>query len=157
MFNRISILFVFLVILTSCDRKTVYKSHEEFKDAQWFADYVPKFEVNIEDTTATYNVYYLLRSAIQYPYYNLYLTRKLTGPDQRIISNDLVELKISDETTGKPYGKGLGDLFDQKILFLRNHRFPASGVYTFDITQSMRQNPLPFVLSIGICVEKAEP
>jgi gliding motility-associated lipoprotein GldH len=145
------------ILAAACDRQTVYKSHQEFKDAQWYADYKPTFDVDIQDVNIRYNVYYLLRSAIQYPYYNLYLTRKLTGPENKILSNDLVELKISDETTGKPFGKGLGDLFDQKILFLKDYTFPASGVYTFEITQSMRQNPLPFVVSIGICVEKAEP
>lgn len=142
--------------LVGCDRKTIYKSHEEIKDAQWYADVKPRFTVNIEDTTTRYNVYYLLRNAVQYPYYNLYLTRKISGPDNRVLSHDLVELKISDEITGKPYGKGLGDLFDQKIPFLENHTFPASGQYTFEISQSMRQNPLPFIMSIGICVEKAE-
>lgn len=148
---------VCFVLISSCDSRTVYKSHHEFKDAQWFSDDRVAFDVKIEDTTARYNVYYLLRSAIQYPYYNLYLTRKLTGPDQQILSHDLVELKISDEVSGKPYGKGLGDLFDQKILFLKGYTFSFSGVYTFEIAQSMRQNPLPFVMSIGVCVEKVEP
>lgn len=144
-------------LVLACDSKTVYKSHEEIKDAQWYADYKPVFEVNIEDSTAKYNAYYLLRTAIQYPYYNLYLTRKITGPDGKVISNDLVELKVSDETTGKPYGKGLGDLFDQKIPFLKNYVFKSAGRHTFEIGQSMRQNPLPFVMSIGISVEKTEP
>ena len=146
-----------LCLLLACDSRTVYKSHEEIKDAQWYADYKPVFEVNIEESTAKYNAYYLLRTAVQYPYYNLYLTRKITGPDGKVISHDLVELKVSDETTGKPYGRGLGDLFDQKIPFLRNHVFDSTGSYKFEIGQSMRQNPLPFVMSIGISVEKAEP
>lgn len=144
-------------VLWGCEGKTVYKSHEEIRDAQWYADDKPVFEVNIKDSTIKYNVYYLLRSTVQYPYYNLYLTRKITGPDKKTIAHDLVELKVSDEVTGKPYGKGLGDLFDQKILFLKNYTFPLAGVYTFEIGQSMRQNPLPFIMSIGICVEKADP
>ena len=147
---------IVISLLSGCDGKTVYKSHKEIKDAQWYANEKPVFDVKIEDTTSKYNVYYLLRSAVQYPYYNLYLTRKITGPDQKAISHELVELKISDETTGKPYGEGLGDLFDQKIPFLRDYTFPSSGVYRFEIGQSMRQNPLPFIMSIGICVEKAD-
>ena len=151
------ILFAIGVCLFSgCDGKTVYKSHQEIKDAQWYANEKPVFDVKIEDPGLKYNVYYLLRSAVQYPYYNLYLTRKITGPDQKTISHELVELKISDEATGKPYGEGLGDLFDQKIPFLRDYTFPSAGVYRFEIGQSMRQNPLPFIMSIGICVEKAE-
>lgn len=144
-------------MLVSCDRNTVFKSHEEIKDAQWYASHKPVFKVEIQDTTARYNAYYLLRTAIQYPYYNLYLTRKITDPDSKILAYDLVELKVSDETTGKPYGKGLGDLFDQKIPFLKNYEFKRSGTYTFEIEQSMRQDPLPFVMSIGIAIEKVQP
>lgn len=155
-FRKLLLLF-FPVVFAACDSKTVYKSHDEFKNAQWYADYKPTFDVTIEDTISRYNVYYLLRTSIQYPYYNLYLTRKISDPDKKTIANDLVELKISDELTGKPYGSGLGDLFDQKILFMEDYQFPQSGVYSFEITQSMRQNPLPFVMSIGISVEKAEP
>lgn len=143
-------------LFSGCDGKTVYKSHKEIKDAQWYADEKPVFDVKIEDPGLKYNAYYLLRSAVQYPYYNLYLTRKITGPDQKTVSHELVELKISDETTGKPYGEGLGDLFDQKIPFLKDYTFPSAGVYRFEIGQSMRQNPLPFIMSIGICIEKAE-
>ena len=143
-------------LFSGCNGKTVYKSHKEIKDAQWYANDKPAFEVKIENPGLKYNVYYLLRSAVQYPYYNLYLTRKISGPDQKTISHELVELKISDETTGKPYGEGLGDLFDQKILFLKDYTFPSAGTYRFEIGQSMRQNPLPFIMSIGVCVETAE-
>jgi len=146
-----------LFTLASCDRNTVFKSHEEIKDAQWYASHKPVFKVEIQDTTVRYNAYYLLRTAIQYPYYNLYLTRKITDPDSKVLAYDLVELKVSDETTGKPYGKGLGDLFDQKIPFLKNYEFKRSGTYTFEIEQSMRQDPLPFVMSIGIAIEKVQP
>lgn len=149
--------FVLLSFCLSCNSNTVYRSHQEIKDGLWYAKDKPEFTVNIEDTTARYNVYYLLRTAIQYPYYNLYLTRKITDPDQQVLAYDLVELKVSDEITGKPYGKGLGDLFDQKIPFLKNYEFKRRGSYTFEIGQSMRQDPLPFVMSIGISVEKVEP
>ena len=144
----------FGLILSGCDENIVYKAHEDIDDGLWYIKNKPTFKVEITDTTATYNMYYLLRNTLQYPYYNLYLTRSFSGPDQKVISNTLEEVFLSNEATGKPYGRGLGDLFDHKIPFLKNYRFKRSGTYTFTLTQSMRQNPLPFVMSVGISVEK---
>ncbi|MCF0038493.1 gliding motility lipoprotein GldH [Dyadobacter fanqingshengii] len=148
-------IFAFCLVLSGCDENVVYKAHEDIDDGLWYIKNKPTFKVEVTDTTATYNLYYLLRNTLQYPYYNLYLTRNFTGPDQKVISNTLEEVYLSNEITGKPYGHGLGDLFDHKIPFLKNYRFPRSGIYTFTLTQSMRQNPLPFVMSVGVSVEKA--
>lgn len=147
-------IFTLCLTLSGCDENVVYKAHEDIDDGLWYIKNKPTFTVEITDTTATYNLYYLLRNTLQYPYYNMYLTRNFTGPDQKVISNTLEEVYLSNETTGKPYGHGLGDLFDHKIPFLKNHKFQRSGTYTFTLTQSMRQNPLPFVMSVGISVEK---
>lgn len=148
-------IFAFCLATSGCDKNVVYKAHEDIDDGLWYIKNKPTFKVEITDTTVTYNMYYLLRNTLQYPYYNLYITKTFTGPDQKVISNTLEEVFLSNETTGKPYGHGLGDLFDHKIPFIKNYKFPRSGTYTFTLTQSMRQNPLPFVMSVGISVEKA--
>ncbi|MCE7068400.1 gliding motility lipoprotein GldH [Dyadobacter sp. CY326] len=153
-FFLLASVFFFGLILSGCDENVVYKAHEDIDDGLWYIKNKPSFKVEIKDTTATYNLYYLLRNTLQYPYYNLYLSRSFTAPDQRVISNTLEEVFLSNEETGKPYGHGLGDLFDHKIPFLKNYKFPRSGTYTFTLSQSMRQNPLPFVMSVGISVEK---
>ena len=145
-----------MVSVWGCDDRVVYKAHEDIKDGLWYIKNVPEFKVEIKDTVSTYNISYLFRNTLQYPYYNLYITRQFIGPNGRPISNALEELFVSNETTGKPFGNGLGDLFDHKVVFVRNYRFPRSGIYTFKLAQSMRQNPLPFILSVGISVEKVE-
>ena len=155
-FYRIFAALSLLVCLASCDNSVVYKAHEDIKDGLWYIKTKPEFKVEIKDTAAAYNVYYLFRNTLQYPYYNLYLNRQLTGPDGKLISNSLEELFVSNEVSGKPFGKGLGDLFDHKVPALKNYNFPRSGVYTFKLSQSMRQNPLPFILSVGISVEKVK-
>lgn len=145
------------ILLASCDDSVVYKAQEDLKDGLWYIKNKPEFKVKIEDTLSQYNIFYIFRNAQQYPYYNLYLTRKVTGPDGKMISNTLEELFVSNEITGKPFGKGLGDLFDHKVPVAKNYSFPRSGTYTFQVSQSMRQNPLPFILSVGISVEKVQP
>ncbi|PWJ56520.1 gliding motility-associated lipoprotein GldH [Dyadobacter jejuensis] len=139
----------------ACNENVVYSAYEDIPDGMWYLDNKPTFKVSIDDTTQRYHVYYLIRNSLQYPYYNLYISKKITGPDGQPISSMLDELFMSNQTTGKPFGKGLGDLFDHKIPVLQNYTFDRKGEYTFTLTQSMRQNPLPFVMSVGISVEKA--
>ncbi|MBU1820096.1 MAG: gliding motility lipoprotein GldH [Bacteroidetes bacterium] len=151
---------VFLILVASemaCDENTLYKAYEDVEDGQWYVDKKFTFQFEVSDTTQPYNLYYLIRNAQQYPYYNLYLTRVMTGPDGNTLMSRLDEMYLSDQTTGKPRGSGLGDLFDHKIRFLHNYRFPKAGKYTVTLAQSMRQNPLPYILGVGLSVEKVQP
>lgn len=106
------------ILLTGCDKNVVYKAYEDIDDGQWFIKNTPSFKVEIKDTMQVYNVFYLVRNTLQYPYYNLYLTRKITAPDSSVTTN-MEEVFLSNEITGKPFGKGLGDLFDHRFLFLK--------------------------------------
>jgi gliding motility-associated lipoprotein GldH len=151
---RIGILFLSIIFLSSCDTKTIYKAHEDIKDGLWYIADTPSFKVEVRDTMQQFHLYYLIRNSIDYPYYNLYLTHRLYDPDGNFISGNLEEIYLSDETTGKPFGNGLGDLFDHKIRFRKNFTFPKPGIYTISVSQTMRQNPLPSIISVGLSVEK---
>ncbi|MFN4147241.1 MAG: gliding motility lipoprotein GldH [Runella sp.] len=138
----------------SCRPEGVYKAHTDIKDGLWYIKNEPSFTFEISDTTQSYNIYYLVRNSIQYPYYNLYLKRFLLDDSSKVISEALNELILMDEKTGKPLGDGLGDLFDHKIVALKNYHFAKAGKYTFKMQQYMRQDPLPAILSVGISVEE---
>ena len=143
-----------LVASVSCNDNTLYKAYEDVEDGLWPVDKKYTFQFEVQDSTQLYTLYYLVRNAQQYPYYNLYLTRQMKGPDGKAMYTRLDEMYLSDQVTGKPRGSGLGDLFDHKISFQRNYRFPRTGNYSITIAQSMRQNPLPYVMGIGLSVEK---
>lgn len=151
---KLIVLLALLAVGTGCDKNTLYKAYEDVEDGQWHLDNKYSFTFEISDTTQAYNLYYLIRNAQQYPYYNLYITREMKGPDGKTIMTRLDEMYLSDQTTGRPKGSGLGDLFDHRVLFLRNYRFPRAGRYTVTLAQSMRQNPLPFILGVGLSVER---
>ncbi|TDB69130.1 gliding motility lipoprotein GldH [Arundinibacter roseus] len=153
---RLAALTSVLCFCLSCDSTTLYKAYEDIDEGQWFLDKKYTFSFEVNDTTQQYNLYYLIRNGQQYPYYNLYINREMTGPDGPWMTPRLDEVYLSDEKTGKPLGSGLGDLFDHKIIFMRKYQFPKTGTYTLTFSQAMRQNPLPFVLGIGLSVEKVE-
>ena len=149
------VLIMTVLLLAGCDKNTVYSEYEDIEEGKWFVNHTPAFTFRIDDVKQTYNIYYNLRNALSYPYYNLYLTRYLVDSTGRTIESRLDELLLMDAKTGKPNGDGLGDIFDHKVLIKQNYRFPKPGRYTIRIKQYMRQNPLPDILSVGISVEKA--
>ena len=143
--------------LCGCDPNVLYKSHQDIDDGQWFVKNEPTFGFEVVDSTQIYNVHYLVRNAAGYPYYNLYVKRSLLDSQNKIVNEALNELVLMDEKTGKPLGDGLGDLFDHKIIALKNYRFPRKGKYTFKVRQYMRQDPLLGILSVGVSIEKVSP
>ncbi len=149
-------LVLLCVVAFSCntDPNTVYKQHEDIEDGKWFLKNEPTFTYEIADTTQRYNVFYLVRNSQAYPYYNLYIKQFLLDDKQKPINETLNELILMDEKTGKPLGDGMGDLFDHKIVALKNFKFSRKGKYSIKIRQYMRQDPLPEILSMGISIEK---
>jgi len=115
---------------------------------------VLKFEVPITDTTSSYNMYFNIRNASGYSFSNLFLFFTVRAPNGKA-ERDTVELILADPS-GKWKGDGLGDIWDNKILFKQKFRFPVSGTYFFEMEQAMRVNPLPYIMDAGIRIEYAE-
>jgi len=156
--KRFCLVMGLLALLTACeqDPNVVYKENADIENGKWYVKNAPSFRFTITDASIPYDLYYTLRNNLRYPYYNLYLTRYLTDDRGREIESRLDELILMDPKTGEPRGKGLGDLYDNKVLMKRAYRFARPGTYVMRIKQYMRQDPLPDVVSVGISVEKSE-
>lgn len=150
-------LFSLIVIVAcfACDPARVYEQNHDIDNYQWYIDSVATFRFSIEDASQPYHIYYNVRNAISYPYYNLYVTYYLTDSTGKQLSSKLQELTLMDPQTGKPLGDGLGDIFDHQIVSVSNFKFPRKGEYIFKVKQYMRKDPLPGIMSMGIRVEKA--
>ena len=71
------------------------------------------------------------------------------------MSNDTLECILADEK-GKWLGNGLGDIYDNQILFKKNVRFPLAGKYTFEIQHGMRADIVPLIMDVGLRIAKTE-
>jgi gliding motility-associated lipoprotein GldH len=143
-------------LLSSCDKNRVYEQNKDFENNNWKIADVQEFPFEIKDDSKSYNIYFNIRNAVFYEYYNLYLKHTLTGPDGKLISTNLHELFLMDKKSGKPLGDGSGDIYDHQILALKNQRFPQKGTYTLKLQQYMRRDPLPGIMSIGVRVDIQE-
>lgn len=142
------------MILSSCDRSRVYEKNIKISNYEWDMNNVLKFEVPITDTIRTYNMYFNMRNASGYSFSNLFLFFTVHSP-AGTQERDTVEIKLADET-GKWLGDGLGDIWDNQVLFKKNFRFPVAGTYVFEMEQAMRVNPLSYIMDAGIRIEYAE-
>jgi gliding motility-associated lipoprotein GldH len=153
-YSKIFILLAFTILFISCDKTRVYEKNIKIPKFAWDMNDVLKFEVPITDTASSYNLYFNIRNASGYAYSNLFLFFTVRAPNGKA-ERDTVEIELADQT-GRWKGDGLGDIWDNKVLFKRDFRFPVSGTYFFEMEQAMRVNPLKYIMDAGIRVEYAE-
>jgi gliding motility-associated lipoprotein GldH len=151
---RYLIFLSLILVLSSCDQSRVYEKNIKIPEGIWSRENIIQFELQIEDTITSHNLYVNVRNASLYPMSNLYLFITTTAPSGHSV-RDTVDVILADEK-GKWLGSGLGDIWDLQKMYKQNVRFAQSGKYSFDFEQAMRNEKLPFILDIGLRVEKAD-
>lgn len=141
-----------LFLLSSCDKNAVFEKNEVILNDEWQYSDSKTFVAEITDTTTNYNLAINLRHAFNFEWKNVWIKIETTFPDGRQFEKR-VNLILS-ESDGEWDGQCLGDNCDIQIPIQQNAFFPEVGKYTFKISQDMRVNPLGFVKSVGMRVEK---
>jgi gliding motility-associated lipoprotein GldH len=143
-----------VLVLVSCDPGRVYEKNIRIPDGIWTRNYPVRFEVIVEDTITPHNLYINIRNTGMYPFSNLYLFVTTAAPSGHTIK-DTVQIILADEK-GKWLGNGLGDIWDNQRLYKEHVRFAQKGKYVFEYEQAMRLERLPFILDVGLRVEKVK-
>lgn len=148
------VLGVFIVLFNACDSTRLYEENKAIEKNLWYANKPLQFQAQVPDSVQGYNVYINIRNASHYPFSNIFLFLNTTFPDGQI-DRDTVEIMLASPE-GKWLGDGLGDIWDNRVLFKRNVRFPMKGEYRFEFIQAMRLDPLPGIMDAGIRIERAQ-
>ncbi|MCE3277827.1 MAG: gliding motility lipoprotein GldH [Bacteroidetes bacterium] len=143
-----------IVLFSSCNDNRIFEENKAIPESGWDTSNVVSFNVEIKDPSTPANFFVNVRNADGYPYSNLFLFVKTKFPNGKQ-SNDTLECMLADDN-GKWIGKGIGDIYDNRIPFKRNVRFPIAGNYIFEIQQGMRVSNVPLIMDIGLRIEKAE-
>lgn len=146
------IILVLFSILVSCQPSNDFKEIRDFKNTEWFLAHKQTFVFEIKDVSKEYQFNYLVRNSISYPFYNLFLQQKLTDSSGNTLSSSIDEILLFDPKSGKPYGDGMGDIFDSRIPApkLTSFKFEKPGTYKWIINHNMRPDPLSGIMSLGI-------
>jgi gliding motility-associated lipoprotein GldH len=141
-----------LCCFISCDSKRIFEEYKPIESEGWHKDSVIVFLVNLWDPFSQYNMYLNIRNRGNYPNSNIWLSITTRFPDGRLMT-DTAEFILA-YPSGRWKGKGIGDLFDNQILYRQDVVSPVGGEYQFLIRQAMRPVRLKGIQDIGIRLEK---
>jgi gliding motility-associated lipoprotein GldH len=139
-----------ILCISGCTEQALYQKMDNMPRGTWARTDRSVHEVQVTDTLGTYDFYLNIRIGNDYPFANMYLFVNTTFPSGRT-ARDTVECILA-EASGRWLGKGLGDMYDNRILFKPAVRFPVAGTYHFSLEQGMRTDHLPQVLDVGMSI-----
>jgi gliding motility-associated lipoprotein GldH len=147
---------ILTAFLTACDDTRVFEKNADLEEHVWMASYKPEFDFRVTDTAARYNLYCNIRNSVSYPYSRIFFNFYLQDSIGLTLNKNLINYTLFEPTSGEPQGtSGLGDIFDQQIPILKNHKFPYRGTHRIKFEQFMRKDTLEGVFAVGLRVEKA--
>jgi len=154
MFRNLIIALFVCCLLGGCMPSPYYQKEEAMPKNSWAYNFRPVFKFEITDTTAAYQTYFLIRHTQAYPFSNIWVLVNIKQPDSSVIK-ERINIPLA-ESTGKWLGRGMGEIWEQRLPINLGDSilFHKKGTYEITMEQNMRVNPLPEVLHAGIRVEK---
>jgi gliding motility-associated lipoprotein GldH len=150
---RYGFYLVLISTLVSCGGPSPqFQDHMTVPKNAWNYSFKPNFKFNITDTTAGYQLLFLVRHTDAYPFNNIWLMMETKGPGDTTFTKMRVEVRLA-APDGKWLGRGMGDIYEQRAEINSTAQpavFPKSGEYTIRLSQDMRRNPLPEVMQVGL-------
>jgi len=145
------------LLLCGCNLSSPhYQKNYSVPGNKWKSDFKPDFKFKIEDTTAFYNLYFLIRHTDAYPFSNIWLWVYTKKPGDSVFQRSRIEIPLA-ETSGKWLGRGMGEIWEQRMPITNDNHpmlFNKQGTYEIRFEQNMRLNPLPEILQVGLRVSK---
>ena len=151
-FLNFLLIALLIVVAVSCGKPPLIDKSMEVSETAWDVKEKLKIEVQIDDTTSTFNFYVNVRNTTDYKNSNFFLFIKTTFPNGQI-AIDTLECPLAD-MQGKWYGKGNGKIKDNKYLLKKNAIFSMKGKYLFEIEHAMREKQISGIKTIGFRIEK---
>ena len=139
----------------ACGTIDVFEKNVNIPNHEWSNTYKPEISFEISDTTSLYNIYVVLRHTDAYRYKNIWMNIYTQIPGDTIRKQRLDLLLATDDKGW--LGSGMDDIFEHRIRITNQpQRLTKSGSYKFRLEQIMREEPLQYVMNIGIRVEKVK-
>lgn len=153
--KKLLIIFLLSTLAISCIKIDLFEKQVPIPSQQWFYNNVPQFTFHIDDTSSMYNVFVVLRHTDLYNYQNIWLRMGSKAPGDSMHFQNINLILASDSKGWE--GSGMDDIFEvRKNISPGPVSFKKTGDYTFSIAQIMRENPLKYIMNVGIRIEKVK-
>jgi gliding motility-associated lipoprotein GldH len=144
---------ILLVAAVSCNTIDVFEKTKMFPSHNWKESDTPSFTFDISDTTSLYNIFLVIRHQDAYRYNNIWVVVTMAGPSDTLqVKREFI---LANNIQGW-LGSGMDDIFEHRIAFNQKPAALKKGTYTFTLQQAMREDPLEYVMNVGIRVERAK-
>ena len=145
-----------VLFISGCQTIDLYEKTVNIPGHRWKSSFRPSFTFTISDTTVPYKIFVTLRHRDQYHYNNIYLSLSTRRPGQDSTQTAMYDLKLGTDEEGWR-GSGMDDIYEHRIPLVpdgQDFYFKMKGDYTFTIAQAMREDPLEYVMNVGLRIEK---
>ena len=139
--NRFQIIVTAAILFfaaVSCNQSGYYESYNHIPNAKWHQDSIQTFSFVIDSTTESrlFDIAFNVRNTAAYPYQNLWLFLDFEKPDSTVV-RDSVNIMLC-APSGKWYGTGIGDLYDNQYPYQQAFAMQDTGRYSLRIQHGMR-------------------
>jgi len=141
-----------LFLLFSCTTIDLYEKLTPVPKHEWTSNFLPRFNFEIKDTLATYQLFLILRHNNKYNYNNIWLNVFIKGPDNKVQKFQIEKLLATNDGW---LGSGMDDIYYHRLPLTSSPiRLSKPGQYIFTIQQIMREDPLKHIMDVGLRIEK---
>lgn len=152
--SRLFHLLILTILFQGCGPVDLFEKTTAIPGHAWSSDFIPEFELDLNDSTQTYRLFVVIRHTEKYKFNNLFVNLGIKEPGQDSAMVLRQELKLASNE--RWLGDGMNDIYEHRIPvgLLGDTRSLTPGKYTFTLQQIMRDDPLEHVLDVGVRVEK---
>lgn len=144
-----------VAMLCSCETMDLFEKTVRIPDHAWDASFRPGVTFDITDTSAFYNIFFVIRHTDAYGYNNIWVNTTSLAPGDSVSRTMRSDFPLA--TNDRWTGSGMDDIFEHRILLYREPvKFRRPGPYKVVFEQAMRENPLRHVMNVGLRVEKVK-
>ena len=149
---KLSIIFLLsIILLQSCNTIDVYEQTIPIPKHEWSSNLRLNFMPIIKDSSAYYNIYFVLRHSESYHFNNIWVDFTAVFPND---TARIQRLNIQLATGNGWLGTSMDDIIEQRLLINKQPIRLRAGTYKFSLSQIMREDPLENILNAGIRLEK---
>jgi len=152
---RKTYLLLLIMGLFSCDSMRIYEEYREV-DRFWRTDDRLTYDFEIEEVKNDYKVIAEIKNDLSYPYRNFYFNYRLLTDADSVLEESLQQIQLFEPKTGKPYGTGVGDQYNNQIVIEEKLQFPVAGTYQIDLSQFMRVDSMRGIHRVGVRIEMVQ-
>ena len=151
--KKLSLVLFALLLLIGCLQQELFEKNIEIPAFQWNPNFTPEINFTISDTASAYRIFFIVRHTNAYRYNNIWVKLSSIAPGEKKVQVQQFDLPLA--SADKWLGIGMDDVFEHRILLYNEPvKFKNFGKYSITIAHIMRDNPLLYVMNVGIRLEK---